>query len=105
VVESRPGWHTLVETVMNGTVTYYVDGNEYWSTSGEYHPREDMTIDFNEWFIDGCLASSSTPRTWNELVGWVYYAGDRGLSTAQVESNVAGYQQAGTSFTDTVPAS
>ena len=105
VVESWQGWHTLVETVMNGTVTYYVDGNEYWSTSGEYYPREDMTIDFNEWFIDGYLSSSSTPRTWNELVGWVYYSGNQSLSTAQVDSNVAAYQQAGTSFTDTVPAS
>jgi hypothetical protein len=104
VVESWQGWHTLVETVMNGTVTYYVDGNEYWSTSGEYYPREDMTIDFNEWFIDGYLSSSSTPRTWNEQVGWVYYAGGQSLNTSQVEANVAAYQQGGTSFTDTVPA-
>jgi hypothetical protein len=35
VLESWAGWHTLVETVMNGTVTYYIDGNEYWSTSGK----------------------------------------------------------------------
>ena len=105
VVESWQGWHTLVETVMNGTVTYYVDGNEYWSTSGKYYPREDMTIDFNEWFIDGYLSGSSTPRTWNELVGWVYYSGNQSLTTAQVQSNVSGYQKAGTSFTDTVPAS
>ena len=105
VVESWQGWHTLVETVMNGTVTYYVDGNQYWSTSGKYYPREDMTIDFNEWFINGYLTSSSTPRTWNEQVGWVYYAGNQSLSTAQVQANVTTYQQSGTSFTDTVPTS
>jgi len=105
VVESWQGWHTLVETVMNGTVTYYVDGNEYWSTSGKYYPREDMTIDFNEWFINGYLSSSTTPRTWNEQVGWVYYAGNQSLNTSQVAANVAAYQHSGTSFTDTVPSS
>ena len=105
VVESWQGWHTLVETVMNGTVTYYVDGNQYWSTSGKYYPREDMTIDFNEWFINGYLSSSTTPRTWNEQVGWVYYAGNQSLSTSQVTANVAAYQHSGTSFTDTVPSS
>ena len=105
VVKSWQGWHTLVETVTNGTVTYYVDGNEYWSTSGKYYPREDMTIDFNEWFIDGYLNGSSTPRTWNEQVGWVYYANNQSLTSAQVQANVTAYQKAGTSFTDTVPAS
>lgn len=100
---SLQGWHTLVETVLNGTVTYYIDGTQVFSTTGEYYPREDMTIDFNEWFISGELASSSTPRTWNEQVGWVYYAGGQSLTTAQVESNVSGYQSAGTSFTDSVP--
>ncbi|HEY3867768.1 MAG TPA: cellulose binding domain-containing protein [Actinocrinis sp.] len=105
VVESWQGWHTLVETVLNGTVTYYIDGNEYWSTSGKYYPREDMTIDFNEWFIDGYLNGSSTPRSWNELVGWVYYDNGQSLTTSQVEANVKSYQSSGTSFTDTVPSS
>lgn len=102
---SLQGWHTLVETVMNGTVTYSIDGNQVFSSTGKYYPREDMTIDFNEWFIDGELAGSSTPRTWNEQVGWVYYAGNQALTTAQVEANVAAYQSSGTSFTDTVPSS
>jgi Cellulose binding domain len=101
---SLQGWHTLVETVLNGTVTYYIDGTQVFSSTGKYYPREDMTLDFNEWFIDGELAASSTPRTWNEQVGWVYYAGGQSLSTTQVQANVAAYQKAGTSFTDTVPA-
>jgi len=104
-VKSWQGWHTLVETVANGAVTYYVDGIEYWSTSGKYYPRENMTIDFNEWCINGYLTSSSTPRTWNMQVGWVYYANGQSLSSAQVAANVAAYQHAGTSFTDTVPVS
>ena len=105
VVKSWAGWHTLVETVMNGTVTYYIDGNEYWSTTGKYYPRENMTIDFNMWFIDGYLASSSTPRTWDEQVGWVYYANGQALTTSQVTSNVSALTGAGTNFEDTVPSS
>jgi hypothetical protein len=62
---------------MNGTVTYYIDGTSTGPRTGKYYPREDMTIDFNEWFINGYLASSSTPRTWNEQVGWVYYSGNQ----------------------------
>lgn len=101
---SLQGWHTLVETVLNGTVTYYIDGTQVFSSTGKYYPREDMTIDFNEWFINGYLSGSSTSRTWNEQVGWVYYAGGQSQTTAQVVANVAAYQHAGTSFTDTVPA-
>ena len=101
---SLQGWHTLVETVLNGTVTYYIDGKQVFSSTGKYYPREDMTIDFNEWFINGYLASSSTPRAWNEQVGWVYYANSQALTPSQVTANVAAYQHAGTSFTDTVPA-
>ena len=100
---SLQGWHTLVETVLNGTVTYYIDGKQVFSSTGKYYPREDMTIDFNEWFINGYLAGSSTPRTWNEQVGWVYYANGQALTTDQVNANVTAYQQAGTSFTDSVP--
>ncbi|HEV2635765.1 MAG TPA: cellulose binding domain-containing protein [Actinocrinis sp.] len=102
---SLQGWHTLVETVANGTVTYFIDGTQVFSSTGKYYPREDMTIDFNEWFINGYLAGSSTPRTWNEQVGWVYYANNTALTPAQVQANVTAYQHSGTSFTDTVPAS
>lgn len=102
---SLQGWHTLVMTVASGTVTYYLDGNAIFSTTGKYYPREDMTIDFNEWFIDGELASTSTPRTWTEQVDWVYYAQNQALTPSQVDSAVAGLRSSGTSFKDTVPSS
>lgn len=104
VISSLQGWHTLVMTVSGGTVTYYVDGSQYFSTTGKYYPRDRMTIDFNEWFIDGGLVSSSTSRTWNEQVDWVYYANGAAQSPATVDSHVAAYRTARTSFTDTVPA-
>jgi hypothetical protein len=87
-------------TVAGGTVTYYVDGNVYFSTTGKYYPREKMTIDFNEWFIDLPFAGA---RTWNEKVNWVYYNASGALTPAQVTSAVNGYYSAGTHFTDTVP--
>ncbi len=103
VVSSLQGWHELEMTVSGGTVTYYVDGNVYFSTTGKYYPRDKMTIDFNEWFIDGELAGSSTPRTWNEQVDWVYYANGTAQSPGAVDSQVAAYRGAHTSYVDTVP--
>ncbi|GAA4640791.1 cellulose binding domain-containing protein [Actinoallomurus vinaceus] len=102
VISSLQGWHTLQMTVAGGTVTYYVDGNVYFSTTGKYYPREKMTIDFNEWFID---LPFSGARTWNEKVNWVYYNASGALTPAQVTSAVNGYYSAGTHFTDTVPKS
>jgi len=103
VISSLQGWHTLEMTVEGGTVTYYVDGSEYFSTTGIYYPREPMTIDFNEWFID--LTGASGPRTWDEKVNWVYYNNSGALTPTQVNSTVAGYYSSGTNFTDTVPNS
>jgi hypothetical protein len=100
VISSLQGWHTLQMTVTGGTVTYYVDGNVYFSTTGKYYPREKMTIDFNEWFIDLPFTGA---RTWNEKVNWVYYNASGALTPAQVTSAVNGYYSAGTHFTDTVP--
>ena len=102
VLSSLQGWHELEMTVSGGTVTYYVDGNVYFSTTGKYYPRDKMTIDFNEWFIDGELAGSATPRTWNEQVDWVYYANGTAQTPGQVDAQVAAYRSAHTSFTDTV---
>jgi hypothetical protein len=76
----------------------------YFSTTGKYYPRDKMTIDFNEWFINGGLVGSATPRTWNEQVDWVYYDDGPALTPSAVDSQVAAYRAAGTTFTDTVPA-
>jgi len=99
--QSRAGWHTLVETVAHGTVTYYLDGLKYWATSGNYYPRADMTIDFSLWF-DG-FAAGAAPRTWTERAAWVYFRRGAALSTAQVRQRVGVLAAHGTNFTDTVP--
>ncbi|MDL4818490.1 cellulose binding domain-containing protein [Actinomadura opuntiae] len=99
VINSLQGWHTLQMTVNAGTVTYYVDGQPYFSTTGKYYPREKMTIDFNEWFIDLPFTGA---RTWNEKVNWVYFNAGT-LTPGQVTTAVNGYYANGTHFTDTVP--
>ena len=99
---SLQGWHTLVSTVHAGTVTYYIDGKQVFSSTGKYYPREAMTIDFNEWFIDLPITGA---RAWDQKVNWVYYAGGVAQTPAQVQSAVDADYSAGTHFTDTVPAS
>ena len=100
VISSLQGWHTLEMTVTGGTVTYYVDGQEYFSSTGKYYPREPMTIDFNEWFIDLPFTGS---RTWDEKVNWVYYNASGAIAPSDVQTAVNDYYSSGTDFTDTVP--
>jgi hypothetical protein len=102
--ESLQGWHTLVMTVNAGTVAYSIDGTQVFTSAGKYYPREDMTIDFNNWFIDGELASGSTPRAYDEQVDWVYYNAGANMTTSAVTAQVNAYRTAHTAFTDTVPA-
>jgi hypothetical protein len=98
-IGSLQGWHTLVATVAGGTVTYYIDGKQVFSSNGKYYPREKMTIDFNEWFID---LPFNGARSWDEKVNWVYYNASA-LTPGAVDSAVNGYYSSGTHFTDTVP--
>jgi hypothetical protein len=104
VSESLQGWHNLVIQVNNGTVAYYIDGSQVFTSTGKYYPRQSMTIDFNNWFIDGELLGSSTSRTYNEQVDWVYYNAGANVSPSDVQSQVNSYRAAHTTFTDTVPA-
>ncbi|PYC88517.1 hydrolase [Streptomyces tateyamensis] len=97
---SLQGWHTLVATVAGGAVTYYIDGKQVFSSSGKYYPREPMTIDFNEWFIDLPFTGA---RSWDQKVNWVYFAKGVAQSPTDVQNAVNGYYGAGTHFTDTVP--
>ncbi|MFE9425901.1 cellulose binding domain-containing protein [Kitasatospora sp. NPDC006697] len=98
-IGSLQGWHTLVATVTGGTVTYSIDGKQVFSSTGKYYPRQPMTIDFNEWFID--LPFNGT-RSWDEKVNWVYFAKGVAQSTTDVQNAVNGYYNAGTHFTDSV---
>jgi hypothetical protein len=101
---SMQGWHTLVMQVVGGTVTYYIDGTQVFTSNGKYYPRQAMALDFNQWFIDGGLISGSGTRTYEEKVDWVYHAAGQTLTPADVTAQVTALRSAGTTFTDTVPA-
>jgi hypothetical protein len=100
VPKSLNGWHTLVLTIADGTVTYYVDGTQYGSSAGRYYPRQPMTIDFNLWF--NAESQGHTRSTWTEQVAWVYYASGQTLTTAQVQANVQALTASGSAYQDTV---
>ena len=104
VSQSLQGWHNLVIQVAGGTVTYFIDGAQVFTSTGKYYPRQSMTIDFNNWFINGELLGSSTPRTYDEQVDWVYYNAGAAVSPADVQAQVNALRAAHTTFTDTVPA-
>ncbi|OKI13278.1 glycoside hydrolase family 16 protein [Streptomyces sp. CB03911] len=100
-IGSLQGWHTLVATVSDGTVTYHVDGTPVFSSTGKYYPRETMTINFNLWFID---LPSTGSRSWDERVDWVYYLKGVAQSSANVQNAVNAYGAADIHFIDTVPS-
>ncbi|GLY07043.1 MULTISPECIES: ricin-type beta-trefoil lectin domain protein [Actinoplanes] len=103
--KSLDGWHDVMATVGNGTVTYYIDGEVVATHGGRFYPRQRMSINFNQWFIDltGHRAGSGT-STYRELVDYVYHAERRVLTPAQATSAVTALRNGGTRHTDTVVA-
>ncbi|MFF9342529.1 MULTISPECIES: glycoside hydrolase family 16 protein [unclassified Streptomyces] len=95
------GWHTMVITAMDGKVTYSLDGEKLFTSSGKYVPRERMDIHFSNWLID--LPFTGGPRTWDMKVDWVYHKADEALSRADVQKAVDGFHGAGTAYVNTVP--
>ncbi|WP_405017856.1 hydrolase [Kitasatospora sp. NBC_00070] len=99
---SYDGWHDLLLTVDNSAITYWIDGVQFATHGEPYLPETPQWIDFNHWLIDLNGQTSSTPRSYDEQVDYVYYVKDQVLSPAQVTANVAALRSAGTTFKDTV---
>lgn len=99
---SLNGWHDIMATVSGGHVRYYVDGTLVADHSGKYYPRENMTLDFNQWIIDWAAHSGSGTSTWLERADFVYYAQNKALSWTQAKSVVDGYRATNTSHVDNV---
>jgi hypothetical protein len=102
---SLDGWHNLQITIDNTSITYYIDGQAVATHGEPYLPEGGQFIDFNHWLIDLAGQTSSTSRSYNEQVDYVYFVKDQVLTPAQVTSQVAGLRSAGTAFKDTVPGS
>lgn len=100
----KAGWHTLVVQMMDGTVTYFIDGRRLARHGGRYYPRVPMSISFNLWFIREAVLPSRAPRAYQEKIDWVYFEKDVRLAPAAVQDRVSRLRAAGVSFRDTVPA-
>ncbi|MGN7830727.1 glycoside hydrolase family 16 protein [Pseudoxanthomonas sp. 22568] len=93
---SYAGWRTLVLTVADNKVTYYVDGQLFSEHSSAVYPEDFMSINFNLWFMpkgaDGSLGPVDSPemREYQEDIDWVFFQEGVALSTADVEAQVAG---------------
>ncbi|GAB3826819.1 glycoside hydrolase family 16 protein [Kribbella italica] len=104
--QSHAGWHTLVATVADGHVKYYVDGALVadHTDDGQGHtvyPRQGMTLNYNQWFIDLNGHSGGT-SVWAQSADWVYYAKNEVLSPSAAADRVASYRSSGTAHADTI---
>lgn len=100
---SLAGWHTLVMTVANGHVIYYLDGTQKADHSGKYYPETPMSINFNLWIIADNFGGPTTSRTWLQEVDWVYFARNTVLTQAQVNALLADFRAQSITHRDTVP--
>jgi len=100
---SQNGWHTLVTQVIDGKVSYYIDGQLFAEHGGEYYPEDTMSINFNLWFIRDGMAKANEPRQYQEDIDWVFHQAGVGLTPEQVEAAVASMRKRRVKFLDTVP--
>jgi hypothetical protein len=99
---SLEGWHTLVMTVNDGRVKYYLDGALIGDHGGKNYPRIPMAMSYNLWFIRDGLAKVGQTREYIEWVDWVYYEDGVALTPKQVEQRIHDLRAAGTTFNDSV---
>ncbi|MFJ5213816.1 cellulose binding domain-containing protein [Streptomyces sp. NPDC088354] len=99
---SLDGWHTMVTTAAHGVVTYSLDGKVLFRTSGGYYPTENMSVNFNTWFVDLPFGGK---RTWDMQVAWFYHNAGRAQSLQEVEKAVSGLAGSGTSYVNTLGTS
>jgi hypothetical protein len=96
------GWHTLVMVVANGDIKYYLDGTLLSTHGGKYYPRTDMTINFNLWYMAEALMGTSTSRTYEMDVDWVYHAKNTVLTPAQINDIVQNYRNSSVRHADNI---
>jgi len=96
------GWHTLMIHAMDSTVTYFVDGKEFYKASSRVFPEVPMSINFNLWFIPNGLVESEESRSYQEDIDWVYFLKDKALSMAQVQQIVERFREGRIDYADTV---
>ncbi len=107
--DSRPGsmagWHVVSATVADGHIRYYVDGELVadHDRSGEFdvYPRQDMSLNFNQWFIDLASHTGGT-STYEQQVDWVYYAENEVVTAGVAAERAAELRASGVTHRDDV---
>jgi hypothetical protein len=92
------GWHIMMITAVNGTVTYSVDGHTVFTSNGKTFPREQMQVHFSTWLVDLPFGGQ---RTWSMRVNWFYQA-DSAMSMTEVQSAVDALYASGINHINTV---
>ncbi|CAL9551583.1 hypothetical protein SUDANB176_04455 [Streptomyces sp. enrichment culture] len=96
------GWRTLAMTAADGKVTYSVDGEVVFTSGEAYLPRESMSVNFSNWFIDLPFKGE---RSWAMKVDWVYLESGRVVSPDDAAKAAASLAAAGTRYVNTLPGS
>lgn len=96
------GWHTFVAQVDHNSVRYYIDGVLEATHTGNVYPETNMSLNFNIWFIQGGLITSTTERSYEQDVDWMYFADQEILSPTDVEARVEALRAQDISYLDTV---
>ncbi|WP_076416782.1 glycoside hydrolase family 16 protein [Shewanella sp. UCD-KL12] len=105
---SYAGWRTLVMTVEDDAVNYYVDGKLISTHSDKVAPEKPMSINFNLWFMpkgaDGSIGpvDSDELREYQQDIDWVFHKVGEILSPEAVGQHVAMLQSKGVDYQDTV---
>lgn len=90
----------MMITAVDGVATYSVDGHKLFSSGGRYFPRQNMSINFNTWFVD---LPFTGPRSWDMQVNWFYYKAGKAQSLEDVQKAVKGLYGSGTHYINTAP--
>jgi hypothetical protein len=81
---------------------YYIDGTLVADHSDKNYPEVPMSIDFNQWFINGGVLSSGEIRKYTMDIDWVYFVEDMALTTDQVQNAVDSCKKISIKGIDTV---
>ena len=105
---SYAGWRTLVLTVADNKVTYYVDGKLFSEHTSAVYPEDFMSINFNLWFMpkgaDGSLGPVDSPemREYQEDIDWVFFQEGVAITTTEVEAQIADMRSKKVTYIDQV---
>ncbi|MHC0431655.1 cellulose binding domain-containing protein [Streptomyces sp. O3] len=96
------GWHTLAVTVASDKVTYSVDGEAVFTSGSAYVPREPMSVNFSNWFIDLPFKGR---RSWEMKVDWMYFRSGEVVSPDDAAKAAAEFATVGTGYVNTLSGS